>query len=159
MTNKQEQFTFFWKSQSPFSNWYLSDFTLDGITFNCNEQYMMYQKALLFNDQEIADKILKTKSPTRHKQLGRKVKNFDDKIWNKNCQNIVYTGLKAKFSQNDELLKKLKETDGTTLVEASPYDKIWGIGMKMTDKRAQNRSTWLGKNLLGELLTKVREDL
>ncbi|MEO1052399.1 MAG: NADAR family protein [Bacteroidota bacterium] len=155
----QEQFTFFWKSASPFSNWHPAEFEIDGLLFNCAEQYMMYGKAVLFGDKEMAVKILEADSPGRQKSLGRKVRNFDANIWNKQCKQIVYDANYAKFTQNENLLKYLLKTKGTTLVEASPVDNIWGIGLSEDNPKAQNRSTWRGKNWLGEVLTKLREDL
>ncbi len=154
-----EKFTCFWKSESPFSQWYPSTFTVGGVTFNCTEQYMMYKKAKLFNDGEMAKKILQSDSPAKQKQLGRKVNNFNQKVWERSCKQIVYDGNYAKFSQNEPLKKHLLKTAGTTLVEASPRDQIWGVGLAEDDPRIQNRSTWQGKNWLGEVLTKVREDL
>ncbi len=156
---KAEKFTFFWRSDSPFSNWYLADFEIDKIKFNCTEQYMMYGKALLFNDQEIAKKILLTKKPGAQKALGRKVKKFDQVLWNEQAKKIVYTANKAKFVQNEHLLKRLFKTKRTTLVEASPVDPIWGIGLAEEDPKAKDRRKWRGKNWLGEVLTQLREDL
>ncbi|WCN36333.1 NADAR family protein [Aneurinibacillus uraniidurans] len=154
-----EKFTFFWRSKSPFSQWYPGTFCVNNIVFNCAEQYMMYQKAKLFNDETIAQKILQTKSPNEQKKLGRKVKNFDQKKWEQACKQIVYDGSYAKFSQNVELKKKLLATAGTTIVEASPVDRIWGVGLSEDDPRILDRTKWLGTNWLGEILTKVREDL
>jgi ribA/ribD-fused uncharacterized protein len=154
-----ERFTFFWRATSPFSQWHHSTFTVDGITYNCAEQFMMYQKAILFGDKEIAQKILKESLPMKQKYLGRKVRNFDEQVWEKHCRDIVYKGNYAKFTQNKHLLKKLLETAGTTLVEASPYDTIWGIGLDETHPHAKDRSKWRGENRLGEILTRLREDL
>jgi ribA/ribD-fused uncharacterized protein len=91
--------------------------------------------------------------------LGRQVQNFDDAIWKQNAMGIVYKGSYAKFTQNENLKKHLLKTEGTTLVEASPMDAIWGIGMGADNPKAQDRKTWRGKNQLGEILTKLREDL
>ena len=156
---KKEKFEFFWNNKSPFSNWYKIDFIAEDIQFNCSEQHMMYKKAMLFNDTEIAEEILKTKSQSKQKALGRKVRNFDSKVWNDNCKEIVYQGNKAKFLQNENIFKHLMKTKGKTLVEASPVDKIWGIGLTEDHPHAQNRAKWRGKNWLGEVLTKLREDL
>lgn len=156
---EQETFTFFWKTASPFSNWHPATFELDGHQFNCSEQYMMYRKALLFNDQNTANQILKSDAPGNQKALGRKVKNFDTEVWEAHCRQIVYDGCKAKFLQNDNLLKHLLGTKGTTLVEASPVDPVWGIGLPENNPKAYSRSTWRGKNWLGEVLTQLRDDL
>lgn len=154
-----EKFTFFWKSYSPFSQWHPANFTINELSFNCAEQYMMYMKATLFNDEETAEKILNAVTPSEQKSLGRKVKNFDKELWESNCKKFVYDANYAKFTQNPELLGKLLKTKGTTLVEASPSDCIWGVGLAQDDPRIQNRETWRGTNWLGEVLTKVREDI
>jgi len=154
-----EQFIFFWGNESPFSNWHKASFEVDGFEYNCSEQYMMHHKALLFDDQEIANKIMQTKSQGKQKALGRMVKNFDAQIWEDKCKEIVYDGCRAKFLQNENLLKYLLKSKGKTLVEASPVDAIWGIGLAANDPRAQSRHTWRGKNWLGEVLTQLRDDL
>lgn len=154
-----EKFNYFWSNQSPFSNWFKADFELEGIKFCSTEQHMMYHKALLFDDPEIATKILETSNPGKQKAFGRNVKNFRGDIWDEHCKEIVYQGNKGKFTQNENLLKHLLNTKGKTLVEASPVDAIWGIGLAEDDPRAKNRHTWRGKNWLGEVLTKLRDDL
>ncbi|XP_019853895.1 PREDICTED: uncharacterized protein LOC100638431 [Amphimedon queenslandica] len=155
----EEKFTFFWQSQSPFSQWHPSEFKIDGITFCCCEQYMMYQKAILFGDDEAAQKILDTSEPREQKAIGRTVRNFDDKVWKENCRDIVKRGNKAKFTQNEDLKEKLMSTIGTTLVEASPRDRIWGIGLGASNPKALNRKTWRGTNWLGQAITEVREEI
>lgn len=155
----EEKFTFFYRTASEFSQWHPCEFEIDGNHFNCAEQWMMYGKATLFGDEEIAQKILRTSHPRDQKKLGRKVKNFDDATWQANAKEIVYQGNYAKFTQNDKLKEVLLATAGTTLVEASPTDKIWGIGLDENDARAYSRETWQGTNWLGEVLTQLREDL
>ena len=152
-----EQFTFFWNG--PFSQWHPSVFELSGRTFTCAEQWMMFSKALLFDDGDIIDKIMETDDPRKQKSLGRIVKNFNSDHWNAVARDIVICGNMAKFTQNDDLKEILIQTKGTTLVEASPYDKIWGIGLKENDPRALNRETWQGTNWLGEALTVVRNSI
>lgn len=152
-----EVFTFFWSG--PFSQWFRADFTLDGVSYNCTEQYMMAEKARLFKDDKTLELILKSTNPKEQKALGRRVKDFEENIWNKHAKEIVKRGNVAKFSQNTYLLNMLEKTKGTTLVESSPYDKIWGIGLIDSDPRALKRSTWLGQNWLGEILTEIRKDL
>ena len=120
---------------------------------------MMHGKAMLFGDTETAAQILATDSPKQHKALGRKVTPFDDATWKRSCEAIVAAGSRAKFTQNPALLELLLATRGTTLVEASPYDRIWGIGLAATDPRAHDPATWRGKNLLGKILTALRDDL
>ncbi len=152
-------YTFFFTEASPFSQWYRCKFTEGGHVFNCAEQYMMHGKALLFDDPDVATKILAADHPRDHKALGRKVRNFDDKLWKRDRERIVMAGNRAKFSQNPELLNLLLATKGTTLVEASPYDKIWGIGLAASDPRAQDSTLWKGQNLLGNILTTLRDEL
>ncbi len=151
--------TFFFTESSPFSQWYRCSFEVDGRRFNCAEQFMMHGKALLFDDAETAAKILTADHPRDHKALGRKVKGFDDTAWKRERETIVMTGNRAKFTQNAELKRQLLATKGTTLVEASPYDKIWGIGLGAEDPRAQDPTQWKGQNLLGKILTALRDEL
>lgn len=155
----QEQFTFFWSNSNPFSQWHRAGFEIEGITYNTAEQYMMWGKAMLFGDEEIAEKILQVTNPSKQKALGRKVKNFDPAVWEANARDIVYRGNLAKFTQNESLKQTLLATAGTTIVEAAPNDKIWGIGLAEEDPRAHNRATWLGTNWLGEVLTRIREEI
>lgn len=154
-----EKFTFFWRTASPFSQWFPANFTVDGVHYTSAEQYMMHQKALLFGDQNAADKIMKTRSASAQKKLGRQVAGFDQTVWEAECQRIVYEGNRAKFTQNEDLLAALLDTSGTTLVEASPDDRIWGVGLAEEDARIRNRKTWRGTNWLGEILTRLREEV
>lgn len=152
-----EKFTFFWRG--PFSQWKISPFIVYGTLYNCAEQFMMASKSRLFHDDDTLKKIMDEKDPSTQKKLGRQVKNFNQKIWNIVARPIVYRGNIAKFTQNPELCQKLVATAGTTLVEASPVDEIWGIKLSADDPRAQSRSTWLGTNWLGQELTHVRDDI
>ncbi len=157
-----EQFTFFWGQSDNwrcFSQWFSCEFTLNNVSFNCAEQAMMFSKARMFHDYEIADKIMKTNSPADHKKLGRKVKGFDKKSWDQIARRLVYIINLAKFTQNPTCLDVLLQTIGTTLVEASPYDKIWGIGLAADNPAALDRSRWLGENWLGEVLTSIRDNI
>lgn len=153
----KEKFTFFWSG--PFSQWHPSKFEIDGVEFSTAEQYMMYKKALLFHDYKIAGAIMRTDNPKQQKALGREVRGFKSDKWEKYAKQFVYEGNYAKFTQNVDLLKLLLETEGTTLVEASPFDKIWGIGLAEDNPKAQSRDTWEGKNWLGEVLTDVRDEI
>ena len=120
---------------------------------------MMASKATFFNDKHILKLIMQEKSPREQKKLGRLVQGFDKKKWDAVAKDFVYKGNLAKFTQNISLKNMLFYTQGTTLVEANPYDSIWGIGLSKNDLRCKSRKTWLGTNWLGETLTKVREDL
>lgn len=151
------KFKFFWKSFSPFSNWYKCSFTEDSITYNCVEQYMMYKKAILFNSFEIASDILKESSQKRIKDLGRTVSNFNASLWDRSKENIVKDGCRLKFTQNQDLLKSLLKYKGFIFVEASPFDRIWGIGYSEENALA-NISSW-GENLLGKVLTDLCDEL
>ena len=141
------------------SNWYPSVFTADGIRYTSMEQYMMYQKALCFNDKDVAKQILATDDVGAIKNLGRLVQNYNDHQWNGVRQIIVYEGLLAKFSQNPELLRKLRETGNAMLAECAVNDRIWGIGLSMTDPDRMDRKKWNGQGLLGYALMKVRDKL
>jgi len=123
------KYTFFWKNKSPFSQWHSVGFELNGHFFHTAEHWMMYRKAMLFGDIDKAKEILETKSPADVKKKGREVARFSKELWEENCKEIVYKGNHAKFTQNPELLKALMDTGDTILVEASPYDAIWGIGL------------------------------
>lgn len=152
-------FTFFFTEASPFSQWYRCSFSAGELTFTCAEQYMMHGKALLFGDADVAQEILAADHPRKHKALGRKVKNFDDVVWKREREQIVMAGSRLKFTQNADLKALLLATQGTTLVEASPYDRIWGIGLAASNPKAQDPATWRGQNLLGKILTRLRDDL
>lgn len=155
----EEKFTYFFTEIHPFSQWYRCDFIVDGTKFNCAEQYMMAGKAALFGDMEILKRIMASDVPSTQKRLGKAVRWFNKAKWDATAKDVVYKGNYAKFTQNPELLAQLMGTKGTTLAEASPFDKIWGIGVSEFDPRCLKRSTWLGTNWLGEVLTKVRDDL
>ena len=141
------------------SNWYLSEFTVDGIVFTSMEQFMMYKKAVCFNDSEIAKQILETNDVACIKKLGRLVSGYNESVWNGIRQIVVYEGLIAKFSQNDELQKKLKDTKDAILAECAVQDRIWGIGLSMNDSNRQYLEQWNGQNLLGYTLMMVRDRL
>lgn len=141
------------------SNWYKSYFTIDGIKFNCVEQYMMYQKAMLFNNKSLAKEILAEVSPKNMKAYGRKVRGFDSSIWNRHKYNIVLTGVYNKFNQNEDLKQWLLETDTDYFVEASPFDEIWGIRLSPTDIRCLDTSKWRGENLLGKAILEAKQKI
>ena len=154
-----ERYCFFWQAGSPFSQWHVSNYQCNGYDFVCAEQGMMHSKALLFGDEEIAAQILETSSPRKMKSLGRKVRGFDDKMWNRHRERIVYEHNVAKFSQNEKLLRVLLKTGDRELVEASPQDAIWGIGLHESDAVRCTVDRWPGLNLLGKALMRVRATL
>jgi ribA/ribD-fused uncharacterized protein len=168
------EYLFFWDEPkkevvdiSCLNQWYAATFTEYeefGTTgyynhFPTAEHYMMYEKAAIFFDWDIAKEILDTKSPRKVQLLGRKVKNFDEEVWQKASFNIVVVGNLNKFSQNSELGNYLLATGDKVLVEASPMDTIWGIGLAKDDPKATNPKEWLGENKLGFALMEVREEL
>ena len=141
------------------SNWYPSEFTCGDVHFSSMEQYMMYQKAVCFRDMKIASEILKTDDVAEIKALGRQVSGYDDNTWNGLRQIIVYEGLLAKFSQNEELKQKLLATGDATLAECAVKDRIWGIGLSMDDPNRSDKTKWKGQSLLGYALMMVRKKL
>lgn len=160
--NKGERFrfTFFWGGNTYLSNWYPSDFVVDGVNYWCTEQYMMAKKAELFNDYEVLDMIMHSDSQREIKALGRKIRGFNDNVWIKNRERVVYEGNYAKFTQNEKLYNYMLKQKDKILVEASPYDKIWGIGLDSSDKEyVSNPNNWRGINLLGFTLMKVRDQI
>lgn len=162
------KFLYFWghtpksngqMSNACFSQWYDSPFVVDGVIYPTAEHYMMAQKAKLFGDMDIFQQIIQSKHPKQAKDLGRQVKNFDEKIWNEQRFDIVVQGNIAKFSQYPELKAYLLGTGDRILVEASPVDKIWGVGLARDDDKIHNPLNWQGLNLLGFALMQVRDEL
>lgn len=158
----------FWKTGQPhgyMSQWYSAKYTLDGVTYENVEQGLMKAKADAFNDAETGAKILQTNDPKRIKDLGRQVKGFKDDIWIQKRTQISLEHNIAKFTQNHALLQLLLDTQEATLVEASPYDRIWGIGFAPNDPRVKSPGFWpkdKGKpnpGILGIVLMKVRDTL
>lgn len=142
---------------SCFSQWYDCHFEVDGVTYHTTEQYMMAQKAVLFNDREILDQIMATTKPRDYKRLGRMIRNFNNDVWDANKYDIVVKGNQAKFSQNPRLKEFLLSTQNSILVEASRFDKIWGIGLDPEVARRSTINQWRGENILGCVLMDVRD--
>jgi ribA/ribD-fused uncharacterized protein len=168
VTGERFTFVFFWGHSVPkdgtisktcFSQWYPASFEIDGVTYATAEHWMMAAKARLFKDAESLEQILVAASPAKAKALGRQVKNFDDTLWKANARRLVTEGNIAKFRRNNELGKFLLATGDAVLVEASPRDCIWGIGLGQDNPKAQHPDTWRGQNLLGFALMDVREEL
>lgn len=168
--NAQEtiEFSFFWGhkasedgsiTKSCFSQWWVAPFEVDGIIYKTAEHWMMAGKARLFNDTAILEKIIQIDTPAKAKKLGRAVKDFDPVTWDREKFNIVVTGNLYKFSQHNALKHFLLGTGNKVIVEASPMDKIWGIGMKQDNADATNPLLWKGQNLLGYALMEVRDKL
>lgn len=142
-----------------YSNWEPSKFFWNGMEFNCGEQYMMYRKAEIFGDERIAKLVMEAKLPGHQKALGREVCDFDPDYWSSVCVDVMVEGLTCKFKQNPTMKEELLATGDRIIAEASPVDKIWGIGLNENDPRALLPSLWLGQNLLGITLMKVRDIL
>lgn len=156
---KTLKYIFFYGKQDVYSNFYSIKFKHQGETFNCSEQAVMYRKALLFGSESIAKAILRAKTPNEAKALGQsRVIPFDEKIWEENREKVYFEVLIDKFS-NPNLRKTLLDTGNRTLVEASPRDLIWGVGLAETSPLIQYPNQWKGLNLLGKTLMRVREEL
>ncbi|MBE6268346.1 MAG: NADAR family protein [Bacteroidales bacterium] len=141
------------------SQWYDCYFEVDGVMYHTTEQYMMASKARLFNDEETLRKIMEAYNPHDYKKLGRKVSGFDGERWDAVKYDIVVEGNIAKFSQNAALKEFLLSTGDAILVEASPYDEVWGIGLDRETAMKATVNEWRGENLLGCALMDVRDRL
>lgn len=165
----REDFLFFWGHEDRknahgidrtcLSQWYMAPMVIDGNCYNCMEQYLMAEKARIFGDTEIWQKIMSEYNQMTIKKLGRQVRNYDDTVWREVRQEVSVWGNLAKFNQNDRLRDYLLSTGSRILVEASPKDRIWGIGFDENSVEATNPSEWRGKNLLGFALMEVRTRL
>lgn len=162
------KYLFFWGHQPErdggigkgcLSQWWPCTFVVDGRSFASAEHYMMWRKALLFDDVSTAARVLAASSPGEAKALGRQVSGFEDAVWVSARLEIVVAGNLAKFSQDPALRSYLLGTGSRVLVEASPLDRVWGIGLAADDPRALDPSSWRGLNLLGEALMEVRASL
>lgn len=164
-SGKRFKYVFFWGHRPKragvvdsacFSNWFTAPFTVEGLRYPTAEHYMMAGKARLFGDDEALERILKAPSPGAAKRFGREVRKFDEVTWVAERSRIVEEGVLAKFAQHEELRAFLVATKKRVLVEASPKDRIWGIGLGADDERATNPIQWNGLNLLGFALMRAR---
>lgn len=144
-------------TDASFSQWYDCYFEVDGVQYHTTEQYMMAGKARLFGDKEVFQEIMEVGNPHKYKKLGRKIRGFEQTLWDTHKYEIVVEGNKAKFSQNPDLKEFLLSTGDAIIVEASPYDKIWGIGMDKEQAVKGTVEQWQGENLLGCALMEVRD--
>ncbi|MEL6720429.1 MAG: NADAR family protein [Bacteroidota bacterium] len=162
------KYLFFWGDQpnkdgsigkSCLSQWFRRSFEYKDIVFPTAEHWMMAEKALLFEDQIIYEQILVSKTAAEAKKLGRQVRNFEQTIWEEHRTKIVIQGNYLKFRQHQDLWAFLDNTKSRVLVEASPVDRIWGIGRAANSNNIENPETWKGLNLLGYVLMEVRDRL
>lgn len=159
------EYVFFWGHQASkkgvtaacFSQWYVAPFEVDGQQYQSAEHYMMAEKAALFGDQQTRARIIEATDPNAAKALGRQVRGFDEALWAQERFAIVVRANEAKFSQNAELGAFLLGTGTRVIVEASPVDRVWGIGLAQDDEKAHRPDRWRGLNLLGFALMQVRE--
>lgn len=166
--NEEKKFLFFWGhrpskngnvSASCFSQWWEESFIVDGESYSSAEHWMMAKKAELFEDLEAKAEVLRAKTPGEAKKIGRKVKNFDPAKWDTEKYSIVINGNLHKFQQNQDLKNFLINTGNRVLVEASPVDPIWGIGLAADNEAVNDPRRWKGENLLGFALMEVRDKL
>ncbi|WP_326562306.1 NADAR family protein [Micromonospora sp. NBC_01796] len=162
------RFLFFWGHQPQrdggpgagcLSQWWPSPFVVEGVRYATAEHYMMAGKARLFGDESIAEQVLVAPSPGAAKALGRRVRGFDQAVWEAHRFDLVVAGSVAKFGQDPDLRDYLLGTGSRVLVEASPVDRIWGIGLAGTDPAAEDPARWRGLNLLGFALMQARAQL
>ncbi len=165
---QKQKFVFFWGHRPEadgrvgkgcFSQWWPSPFTVDGVIYATAEHWMMAGKARLFGDEEVLEKVLAAGSPAQAKKLGRQVRRFDQERWEAQRYGIVAEGNLAKFGQYPQFAEVLVTSGSRVLVEASPVDRIWGIGLAADDDAVTDPGRWRGLNLLGFARMDVRERL
>ncbi len=165
---KKLAFLYFWGhtpasdgsiDKSCLSQWWMSPFQVGDVSYTCAEQYIMAEKARMFGDNANLERILESEDPHEMKALGRSVSGFDKDAWDSRSYEIVKRGSIAKFMQNPLLGSYLTSTGRRVLVEASPYDRIWGIGMNQAQAEAAGPAKWRGSNLLGFALMEARDRL
>lgn len=162
------EYVFFWGHRqrrdgeadaSCLSQWFPAAFVIDGVRYSTAEHWMMAEKARLFEDAETRAKILAAATPDEAKKLGRRVRGYDDEAWASARFDVVVRGSIAKFDQHPKLGAFLRATGSKVLVEASPHDRIWGIGLARQDERVRDPRRWEGENLLGFALMIARDEL
>ncbi|MET9275372.1 NADAR family protein [Kribbella sp. NPDC003557] len=167
-SGERVKFLYFWGHQPQrdgsigpgcLSQWWPAEFTVDGVRYPSAEHYMMTEKARLFGDLAAVDRILAARTPAEAKNLGREVRGFDGEAWEAARFGIVVAGSTAKFGQDPALRSYLLNTGRRVLVEASPLDRVWGIGLAADDPRAADPAGWRGLNLLGFALMEARASL
>ena len=162
ISGRQVDAFFFHRPEEPngyLSNWYKSPFELDGVRFSSAEQYIMYRKCLIFGDDASAGAVLASEDPAEQQAIGRRAAGYIDKVWAGMRPQAAFRGLYAKFSQNDDLKKRLLDTGDAWLVECAHSDTVWACGIRLDDEARFDAENWRGQNLLGSTLMQVREAL
>ena len=152
-----DKYVAFWGSC--FSNFFPCNFTLEGKHWTTSEKYFMWKKAMTFGDTEIADEILNNDDPRTVKKLGRQVKDFSSDVWDRVKFDIMYNAVKAKFTQDSDCNKCIKIFEKQKFIEGSPYDVVWGVGIRYDDENVFDENKWKGENLLGKIVTIVRDEI
>ncbi|MEM7412221.1 MAG: NADAR family protein [Myxococcota bacterium] len=164
----QARFVFFWSHRAPssggisaacLSQWYEAPFRLGGQTYPTAEHFMMAEKARLFSDHQAERRVMEAREPGAARAVGREVRGFVEEVWVQHRFDIAVLGNRAKFEQGKSLASFLRGTTKRVLAEASPVDRIWGIGLEAGDPRAVDPNAWQGLNLLGFALMKVRDEM
>ncbi|ANZ15993.1 conserved hypothetical protein, ribA/ribD-fused [Streptomyces noursei ATCC 11455] len=167
-TGQRVKYVHFWGHRPPrgggigascFSQWWPSPFTVDDVRYATAEHWMMAGKARLFDDADAERRALAATHPKQAKDAGRTVRGFDEEVWRQHRFDLIVEGSRHKFGQDPELREFLLGTGSRVLVEASPVDRIWGIGMAADDDRAADPARWRGLNLLGFALMEARQQL
>ena len=156
---KSDEVTIFFTKDCPLSNFHSCEFEIDGVGYLSVEHYLCYQKALLYDTEEVANEIFAMTEPNLQKQRAKRLAKFDQLSWNRKAGDILKTALSAKFAQNENLLRQLISTGDTVIGEACAHDTMFGIGLSLQNPNAMNVARWRGKNLQGTTLMAVRDDL
>lgn len=155
-----ETAVYFWSNEAPYSNHFPCEFEdSEGVSFNCAEQYIMAEKANIFGDIYASQKIMHTGDPKEQKRLGGRVQGYRESAWAEKCQEVMHLALTLKFEQNPPLKSMLLATGDKELIEASPTDCYWGIGLPLDNPNIKDKSKWRGQNMMGKSLMTVREEL
>lgn len=149
----------FWGQASPFSNWRAGKITLDGFDYSCGEQRMMHCKAALFGDLAASERVLASPSPWSQKQIGRSIRGYDEAVWEDDRMPMMIEIVFQKAIQDDSTRAHLMATGTAVIVEASPHDPVWGIGLSENDPASLDPSLWKGRNLLGRAWMAAREHI
>lgn len=157
MITKTDKLYLFWQTDSNLSNWARTNFIYKGTRVGNSETAYMYEKAMSMGDTDTASLILESKQPSDTKRLGRQVKNYDDNLWNSIKLDIMTGVVLTKARSHTPTYNELESTLGLVIAEASPKDKIWGIGLAPNDAKALDMGNWIGENLLGKAWMVARD--